>query len=269
MMLKSLSPGRSKSEGEFRHDLCLAGRMLYLRGYVGATEGNLSVQLDTSRILTTPRGMCKGYMAPEDLVITDLRGGTLAGGHPSSELAMHLLIYSLRSDVTAVCHAHPPVATGFASAGRALDLALHPEIVISFGCVPLAPYATPGTAELSASLAPFVPHHDGILMANHGVVTYGPDLLTAFHRMEAIEQFAKITLVTELLGRHVLLSDRDVETLTQARGRYGITSPPGPNPVRPVTREAAESANPVHIQPTCKEFDTFIENAFHRTGTKH
>jgi hypothetical protein len=123
------------------------------------------------------------------------------------------------------------------------DLGL-PEIVGLPCCVPLAEYTTPGTPGLSESLARFVPHHDAILMANHGVVTAGPDLLTARCRMETVEQFAKTTLVTELLGHQTLLSDRDVEPLLEARARYGVTFPPGSHQTRPITREAAESAQP-------------------------
>ena len=140
---------------------------------------------------------------------------------------MHLLFYRLRPDVSAVCHAHPAIATGFAAAGRALDKAMLPEIVVLLGSVPLAEYATPGTPGLSESLARFMPHYDAILMANHGVVTAGTDLLNAFGRMETVEQFAKTTLVTELLGQQTLLSDREVEKLLEARARCGVTFPPG------------------------------------------
>lgn len=240
----TITPGNAKPERELRRDLCVAGRWLYERGFAVGTEGNLSVRLEDHRILTTPCGACKGRMAPRDLVITDLEGRKLEGVHsPSSELSMHLLFYRLRDDVRAICHAHPPIATGFAAAGRALDKAMLPEIVVSLGYIPLAQYATPGTPDLSAALAPFVPHHDAILMANHGVVVSGPDLLTAFCRMEAVEQFAKTTLVTELLGRQTLLSDSDVETLLEARARYGVTPPPGSHTGRPLTREAAASAH--------------------------
>ena len=242
----SISPGNSKPESELRRDVCIAARWLYERSFSVGTQGNLSVRLEGSQLLTTPCGVCKGRMAPEDLVITDLEGHQLSSGcSPSSELAMHLLFYRLRPDVGAICHAHPPIATGFAAAGRALDKALLPEIVVLLGWVPLAEYATPGTPGLSASLARFVPHHDAILMANHGVVTAGPDLLTAFCRMETVEQFAKTTLVTELLGHQTLLSDRDVETLLEARARYGVTFPPGSHQAWPITRDAAKSAHPV------------------------
>ena len=128
---------------------------------------------------------------------------------------MHLLIYSLRPDVNAVCHAHPVTATGYAAAGMPLDKPILCELIIGLGSIPVARYATPGTSELTAAMEPFVRGHDSILMANHGVVTYGSDLLTAFLRMETTEHFARVALVTELLGKQDLLSGRDVEKLKQ------------------------------------------------------
>ena len=116
----------------------------------------------------------------------------------------------------------PPTATGYAAAGIPLNKALLSELVLALGCIPVARYGTPGTPELSEALEPLVQSYDAILMANHGVVTYGQDLLTAFFRMETIEHFARVSLVTELLGKQVLLSGGDVEKLLAARARYGV-----------------------------------------------
>jgi L-fuculose-phosphate aldolase len=183
------------------------------------------VRLDPHRILTSPTAISKGMMAPDDVVVTDLDGNKLTGRlNPSSELAMHLLIYRRRPDVNAICHAHPPTATGYAAAGLPLNRAILAELVVCLGCVPVARYGTPGTSELTSAIEPLVENHDAILMANHGVVTYGPDLLTAFFRMETTEHFARVSLVTELLGKQVLLSGQDVEKLLAIRAR--VASPP-------------------------------------------
>lgn len=222
-----ITPGAIKSEEEHRRDICATGRWLLERGFVVATEGNVSVRLDARRILISPTGLCKGRMACEDLVVVDLDGQRLSGSHgASSELAMHLLIYRRRPDVNAVCHAHPPVATGYAAAGLPLDKALLSEVVITLGAIPLAPYGTPGTNELPEALEPLVENYDSILLANHGVVTCGPDLLTAGYRMETTEHFARVSLVTELLGKQVLLSREHVKKLLAARARYGLPSAP-------------------------------------------
>lgn len=234
-----IAHGALKHEDEHRRDICAVGRWLHEAGFVAATDGNISLRLDAQRVLTSPSGISKGMMRPEDLVITDFEGNKLSGlGKPSSELAMHLLIYRLRPDVNAVCHAHPVTATGYAAAGLALDKALVSEAIIGVGTVPLAEYGTPGTSELTDSIKPFVRSHDAILLANHGVVTCGDDLLTAYYRMETVEHFAKIALVTELLHKQALLSRTDVEKLLSARTRYGIETPAK---CSPITSDSPES----------------------------
>ena len=209
------------SERQHRRDVILFGKMLHDRGYVAAMDGNLSVRLDEHRILATPTSMCKGMMRPSDLVVVDLEGQRVAGKRcVSSEIAMHLLIYKRRPDVRGVVHAHPRTATGFAAAGMALNQPLVCEVVIGLGSIPLAKYGTPGTPELSDALEPLVPDYDAILMANHGVVTYGGDLHQAYMKMETVEHFAQIALVTHVLGHQEPLGDRELAKLMAARGLY-------------------------------------------------
>lgn len=259
MLPESITPGALKTEDEHRREICIAGRWVHDRGWVAATDGNISVRLDPRRVLTSPTGISKGMMTPDDLVITDLQGRKLSGRrNPSSELAMHLLIYGRRPEVNAVLHAHPPVATGYAAAGLPLNKALVSEVVIGLGCIPVAPYGTPGTPELTEALEPLVGHYDSILMANHGVVTYGPDLLTAFFRMETTEHFARVALVTEMLGKQVLLSGQDVEKLLAARSRYGLQTAAPVSAQCPVTAEAAETDR---IPLTRQELEALIAEA--------
>ena len=163
----------------------------------------------------------QGTDGSSDLVIVDPSGKKVNGARGvSSEIAMHLLIYRLRPDVGAVVHAHPPTATGYAAAGIALDSALCSEIIVTLGSVPLASYETPGTQELAEALSPLIAEHDAILMANHGVVTCGADLLTAYMNMETVEHFAKIALVTHQLGKQQPLSDQHVDKLREMRVKY-------------------------------------------------
>lgn len=212
-------------EDNVRRDLADFGRMLHSQGFVAATDGNLSVRMDSDRVMVTPTGVSKGMMEPEDMVVVDMEGCKVSGcSNPSSEIAMHLTIYNMRPDVGAVVHAHPCTATAFASAGLALDQPLCSEIVITLGAVPLAPYATTGTHGLSESLAPFIPSHNAILMANHGVVTYGRDLRQAYLRMEAVEHYAKIVLAARQLGCARSLNDSQLEELFEARSRYNGSS---------------------------------------------
>ncbi|HEY2460324.1 MAG TPA: class II aldolase/adducin family protein [Candidatus Acidoferrum sp.] len=268
MLTDSLLPGSSKTEAQHRLDVCIAGRWLYEREYIVAAEGNISVRLDDERVLTTPTCMNKGMLTPEDLVVTDLEGRQLDGARKvSSELAMHLLFYRMRPDVHAICHAHPPTATGFAVAGRALDQALLPEVIVGLGMIPLVRYATPGTAELSDAIEPFVPHYDALLLANHGAVACGHDLLTAFFRMETLEHFAKITLSAEMAGDPVLLSGREVAKLMAARSRYFVAPPPGGGAELPVTSDAGDTSND-HVQLTRRELDTLIDEAVRKDRSR-
>jgi L-fuculose-phosphate aldolase len=201
-----------------RETIVRYGKMLYERGFIAATDGNISIRLDDRCLLITPTCMCKGMMSEDDLVIVDMNGRKLEGSrNVSSEVAMHLLIYSMRPDILGIVHAHPPTATGFAAAGIALDQPLISEIVLTLGAVPLAPYGCPGTYELSETLRPFVPQHDAILMANHGVVAYADDLERAFMHMETVEHLAKISLVTRTLGQQNILDVDEVKKLTAIR----------------------------------------------------
>jgi len=205
---------------------------------VAANDGNISIRLDGERILATPTGMCKGMMESDDLIVLDRQGKKISGHRErTSEINMHLTIYDLRPDIRAVVHAHPPVATGFATAGKPLNLALLPEVIIAFGCVPVAAYGLPGTHELTEPMRPLIPKHDALLMANHGAVCYGEDVFQAYFRMETVEHSARIQLVAELLGGPNVLPRREVEKLLDSRTRYGVRAPSSGEPACPVVAE--------------------------------
>jgi len=211
-----------------RQEICRIGRMLHGRGFVAGTDGNISVRLSHDLVLCTPTSLCKGMMDPEDLVIVDLDGHQRNGTrHPSSELAMHLLFYSMRPEITAVVHAHPPTATGFAAAGISLEEALVAEVVTALGKIPLASYGMPGTHELSDALRPLIPHHDAILMAHHGVVTCGHSLLRAYMNMECVEHYARVAFVARQLGAQPL-PEAEVRRLLEARENYEANRPSVP-----------------------------------------
>jgi len=208
-------------EHELRRDLVRFGKWLYRLGFMPGSSGNLSVRADSNSILVTPTGYSKYLLKSEDMVLVDLQGRKIAGSKkPTSEIGIHLAIYQRRPDVNAVVHAHPPLATGFACAGKALDTPLCAEAVMTLGPVPLAPYATTGTDDLAASLAPLIPDHTAILMANHGAVAYGDSLLDAFLKMETVEHFAQICLVAHQLGSPSPLGEPAIVELHEARAKY-------------------------------------------------
>jgi L-fuculose-phosphate aldolase len=214
------------SEDVLRCDIVEVGRRLHAREYIASNDGNISVRLPGDRILTTPKGVSKGFMTPDMMVITDLTGKKIAGERDaSSELLMHLAVYDSRPDIRAVVHAHPPVATGFAVAGIPLDRAVLAEVVTTLGSIPIAEYATPSTRDLADEVRRYIKAHDGLLLANHGAVTAAGELFAAYYKMETIEHFARISLVARLLGREHLLSREEVDRLQALRGMYGIAAP--------------------------------------------
>lgn len=215
-------------EAALRQDIVEVGRRLWARGFVASNDGNISVRLDGERVLMTPASVSKGFMTPEMMVVTDLAGRTLSaapGRKPSSEALMHLVAYRHRSDVQAVVHSHPPLATGFAVAGIPLDRAVLAEVVTTLGSIPIAAYGTPSTPELADAVLPYLRAHDGMLLANHGALALGADLFAAYYKMETIEHFATISLVARLLGREHVLSTEEVGRLQALRGQYGIAAP--------------------------------------------
>jgi L-fuculose-phosphate aldolase len=214
------------TEQTLREQIVEVGRRLYARGYTASNDGNISARLDDRRLLMTPKSVCKGFMSPDMMCITDLDGKKIAGDRdPSSEMQMHLEVYRQRPDAKAVVHAHPPIATGFAVAGIPLDRAVLAEVVTTLGSIPIAEYATPSTKELPEAVRHYVKAHDGMLLANHGALTLGGDLFAAYYKMETIEHFATISLVARLLGGERLLSRQEVDRLQGLRGMYGIASP--------------------------------------------
>jgi L-fuculose-phosphate aldolase len=228
----------SKTEREHCQDIVEVGRLMWQKGWVAAQDGNISVRLDDGRILCTPTGVSKGLMKPEDLIVCDAAGSKMEGATGcTTEIAMHVAIYRLRPDVRAVLHAHPPVATGFAVAGRPLNKALLPEAIIHLGTVPLAAYGLPGTTALTEPMLPLIPGHDALLMANHGAVAYGHDVYQAFFHMETVEHLARVTLVAELLGGAKALPRAEVAKLLDARARYGVQTPAGLNADVPLAAE--------------------------------
>jgi len=194
------------------------GKRLWQRGYVAANDGNISVKIDSDRLLTTPTGESLGFMQPDDLVLCDLKGQVLQGERqPSSELLMHLEVYRLRPEVEAVVHAHPPVATAFSVAGIELSGCVLPESVVVLGAVPIAPYATPWTAEVPEGLRPIIPKCDAVLLQNHGAVTWAEGLEAAYFKMETLEMTATVTHYARGLGQVNTLGVAQVDKLMNLR----------------------------------------------------
>ena len=211
---------------ELREQICDVCHKMWQLGWVAANDGNVSVKLPDGTFLATPTGMSKSFITPEKLVHIDQGGQVLdaaAGLHPSSEIKMHLRCYEERTDVGAVLHAHPPVATGYAVANKPLDEYSMIETVIALGSIPVTPYGTPSTFEVPDAIAPYLGEHDAVLLQNHGALTVGADLITAYFRMETLELFAKISLNAHLLGGAKEISRDNIDRLISMREGYGVT----------------------------------------------
>ena len=206
------------NETALRELICEIGSRVWQRGMASANSGNISARLDADTVLITPTLVSKGFMRPEQLLATNLDGEVLRGeGFPTSETPMHLRLYRERSDIGGVVHAHPPLATSFAVAGKALDLHLIPEAVIFLGEVPLVPFQPPGSPELAEAIVPYLEEYDAVLMENHGVICWGSDVEQAYHRLETVEFCAQVTLTAQLLGGARELPREPLENLLKVR----------------------------------------------------
>jgi L-fuculose-phosphate aldolase len=218
------------NEYEIKKEICEIGKRIYNRNMVAANDGNISVKLNEHEFLCTPTGVSKGFMTPEFICKVDKNGNVLQankGFKPSSEVKMHMRVYEKREDVTAVVHAHPTFATSFAIAGIPLTQPIMPEAVISLGCVPIAEYGTPSTMEIPDAVEKYLPYYDAVLLENHGALTYGGDLLSAYHKMESVEFYAELLYKSKMLGGPKEFNKEQIARLYEIRRQMGL---PGKHP---------------------------------------
>jgi L-fuculose-phosphate aldolase len=204
------------NEYQLKKAIVRVARRLDQKGVLTSTDGNISALLDDGGTLITPSGSCKGELEPEQLVRL-FRDGTPRSGRPSSELALHRMIYAKRPDVRAIIHAHPPYATAYAVAGIALDQPILSEAILTLGKVPVASYAMPTAEELARSVEPLVEYHDAVLLRFHGAVCFSKDIEQAGYLMETLEHVARIDSIRRALGSNEMIPANEVERLEQLR----------------------------------------------------
>lgn len=222
MSYGGVAPTKRLSEHDLRREMVRVGRLVWERGFVAATDGNLSARMGANRLLVTASGVSKGFLSDEDLVIIRMDGEPVSSyrgrdSRPSTEIAMHLEVYRQRPDVNAVVHAHPPLATAFSIAGVSLARCVIPEVIVALGGIPTAEYATPGTPEVPVSIQQAIGEYDAMILAHHGSLTVGDTLWEAYLRLEKVEHTAEITLAAQQLGQVNTLSPQAVEKLTEKR----------------------------------------------------
>jgi len=215
-----------------RREIVEAGKRMYARGYVASNDGNISARIDDQYILITPTGISKGFMDTEDLIIVDLEGNLVGGTKKqSSESNMHLKIYTDRPDVNSVCHAHPPYSTAFAVAGIPMEQMVLPEVIISLGTVPIVEYGTTGTTALYGMISKYIKDYDAFLLANHGALTIGSSVISAYHKMETLEHASMIQFLARQLGKVNTLTKEQTDDLIELRPKFGIRKDLGIKPL--------------------------------------
>ena len=221
-------------EFKLREQMVDVGRKIWLKGFCAGNEGNHSYRLSEDRVLCTPSLISKGNLKPDDMCIVDMEGKQVSGKRKrTSEILLHLAIYKGRDDVRAVIHSHPPHATAFAIADIDLPTCIHPEAEVFLGPVKTAKYVTPGDTRLPESIKPFIKESNTILLGNHGVVCYGPDLEDAYYKLEIVDAYARILLLTKQLGSVRPLSGDEMTDLLALKSKFGMYDPrtaPGAKP---------------------------------------
>jgi len=219
-------------EQALREEIVRVGRLMYERGLVVGADGNISARLDEVHVLCTPSGLCKGLMAPEQLIVIDMEGRKVGPGtsanrdlQPTSEVPMHLEVFRQRPDIDGVVHAHPPITVALSIAGVSLADCMLPEVIVNLGLVPTTEYATPASEENVRAIRDLIVKHDGIILQRHGTLTVGRTPWEAYMRLESLEQVARITLILQQLGRGEPLPPEHVEKLLEQRQKMGLAHP--------------------------------------------
>jgi len=217
-----------RSETVIREQMCEVGRRIWQKSFCAGNEGNHSVRVGEDRFLCTPTGISKGFLEPADICVVDAEGEMLEtnrkGRKRTSEVKVHLAIYKKREDVTAVIHSHPPHATTFAVAGIPLPEGVHPEAEVFLGKVKTAQYATPSKQALPDSLTPLIgPETNSLLMGNHGSVSFSTSLIDAYYKLEILDAYCRILLLSRQLGRMNTLAPEQMKELLEVKKQFGLT----------------------------------------------
>ncbi|MEY2786831.1 MAG: hypothetical protein RL277_3043 [Planctomycetota bacterium] len=217
--------GWSDEETRLRTAIAEIGKLCYQKGFIVGADGNISARMQDGTVLITPAGAMKGFLAPENMAHVDMSGKVVDNGpRASTETGIHLVSYKERPDIKAVLHCHPPHAVALTLAGIDMQIPVIPEIIVTIGGIPTAPFATPGTEELPESIRNIVRCSDTVVMQNHGSVTLGSNLLDAFKKLDMLEHTAKILWLANCVGTVKPLDPQAVAKLLGTREKLGIKS---------------------------------------------
>ena len=219
-----------RDEHKLRQEIVRVGQLMYAKGFISASDGNISARLGPNRLLITPSGLHKGFLEPEQILIVDENGRKQGNYHPSnrqlrptSELPMHLEAYRQRPDIEAVVHAHPPISVALSIAGIPMNDCLLPEVIVFLGLIPTTQYATPSSEENVRAIREFIGNHDALILQRHGSITVGNSPMQGFMRLETVEQNARITFMLAQLGVRNPLPPHEINKLLTQRQRMGLS----------------------------------------------
>ena len=211
---------------KLKEEICDIGRRIYNKGFAAANDGNISFRYEENRVLCTPTQICKGFMKPDDLCIVDMEGNQISGQRKrTSEIMLHLTIMKRRPEVKSVVHCHPPHATAFGIAREAIPQCVLPEVDIFMGDVPIAKYAIPGGQDFADTILPFVDKTNIVVQANHGTVSWGPNVERAYWLTELLDAYCRILLISRDLGRVDYFTKNEAQDLLTLKSQWNIDDP--------------------------------------------
>lgn len=221
--------------------------LIHQRGWVANHDGNVSLRPGKDRFFITPTAVSKRQCTPETIVECELSGAPVSSGRPPSEVALHVGAYSAREEIRAVIHAHPPFASAYALSRKELTPVMMPEVVVSLGTrIPLLPLFLPKEEKVAGCVGQAFLQTDVALLSGNGVLAVGPDLETAYLRVELLEHYARILSIAQSVGPPVALNSTEEEALTSLRQKAGLVMQPtlaqGPSPIRSVVEEEIKKA---------------------------
>lgn len=212
-----------RSERQIREEIIKTAVMLHQKNMLAACDGNISYRRDDNTILITPSGKPKFLLDSDDFAIVDMDGGVIEG-QPSSEMLMHLEVYRTRTDARAVIHAHPPTAIAYSIAhpdAEEIPGKSFSELILAVGKLPIVPFQIPGSLEMGTALHPFIRHHKVMVLARHGALSFGEDLVEAYNGMERLEHSCEILLRSAGFGAVSELDGDTIDKLHAMRKQTG------------------------------------------------
>lgn len=182
---------------------------LYMQrsGMIKGTSGNISVRVPEG-VLISPSGVAYESLRAEDISLVSLKGQTLSGAKPSSELPLHLAVYRAREDVGAVVHSHSKFSTVMASLCETLPAVTVPGC--EFYPVKSAPFVLPGSEALAEKTVEKLGDGSAVLMEHHGLLSVGKELSGAMKAAEYVEENAEIAYWLYLSERRVSIGEKDI-----------------------------------------------------------